>query len=115
MDILTLFKDRKETVYKAEKLHVVNGTIRFCNAENNIPTAADYESFDSFTVTPYKEPVYYGVLFDHALREFKVFSHGERGGTENYMSEAGVTVINNFFHDLADADLLAFNYNDVRI
>lgn len=54
MDILTLFKDGKETVYKAENLHVVNGTIRFCNTDGNIPTAANYESFDSFTVTPYK-------------------------------------------------------------
>lgn len=31
------------------------------------------------------------------------------------MSKAGVTVINNFFGKLEDADLLAFKYNDVRI
>ena len=115
MDILTLIKDGKETVYKAENLHVVNGTIRFCNVETNIPTAADYESFDSFTVVPYKEPVFYGVLFDHKLREFKAFKHGERGGTGDYVSELGVTVINNFFSNPDDADLLAIQYNDVRI
>lgn len=115
MNKLTLVKDNKVTVYKAQDLDIKGKVLHFNNAETEILTAIDYTTFDWIKIEPYEEPVFYGVLFDHALREFKVFSHGEREGTENYMSEAGVTVINNFFRDLADAELLAFNYNDVRI
>lgn len=115
MEKITLFKDNKVTVYKVEDLRIKGGVIQFNNIETEILTALDYTGYDSFKVEPYKEPVYYGVLFDHKLRKFKAFKHGERGGTGDYVSELGVTVINNFFDNIDDADSLAWQYNDVRI
>lgn len=115
MNKITLVKDNKVTVYKAQDLDIKGKILHFNDTETKTLTAIDYTIFDWIKIEPYEEPVYYGVLFDHGLREFRVFSHGERGGTDNYISEVGVTVINNFFDKLEDADLLAFQYNDVRI
>lgn len=115
MEKLTLIKDGKETVYKVEDLRINFGTIQFKKLENGELAAIDYTGYDLFKVEPYEEPVFYGVLFDHKLREFKAFKHGERGGTGDYVSELGVTVINNFFGNIDDAELLAIQYNDVRI
>lgn len=115
MEKLTVVKDNKVTVYKVEDLRINFGTIQFKKFENGELTAIDYTAFDWIKIEPYEEPVFYGVLFDHKLRKFKTFKHGERGGTGDYVSELGVTVINNFFDNIDDADSLAWQYNDVRI
>lgn len=115
MNKLTVVKDNKVTVYKAQGLNIKGKILHFNNVETEILTAIDYTTFDWIKIEPYKEPVYYGVLFDHKLRKFKAFKHGERGGTGDYVSELGVTVINNFFDNIDDADSLAWQYNDVRI